>query len=72
MTVLATGEIEFVGQPRQAELPVNCLYVPAKHCEHVAPFAPEYPALHWHAVFTLLPAAETELARQAAHSEFPT
>jgi len=48
-----------------SELAVNVVeYVPAKHWEHVPPFAPVNPALHWHAVFIILPAKETEFAGQ--------
>jgi hypothetical protein len=62
--VLPAGELESAGQPRQPEEPVSALYVPSKHCEHVAPSAPVYPALHWQAVSAVLCTGEFEFAGQ--------
>ena len=71
MTVLPAAETELARQDVQRAGPSPALYVPAKHCEHVAPSAPVYPALHSHAVLMMLPAAETEFAGQPTQPEFP-
>ena len=51
--------------------PASVLYFPTAHAEHDPPFAPEYPALHMHAVEDTLPVSEIELDGQAAHSLAP-
>ena len=51
--------------------PATVLYFPTAHAEHVPPFAPEYPALHMHAVEDALPVSEIELDGQDAHSLAP-
>jgi hypothetical protein len=40
--------------------PIAALNFPATQSAHGPPLAPVYPSLHWHAVFTLLPASDTE------------
>jgi hypothetical protein len=50
----------------------ECRYLPAVHSTHTAPSSPENPALHWHAVSMMLPAGETELARQGVQSAGPS
>jgi len=62
--MLAVVDTEFAGQEAQRAGPSSDLYLPAEHSEHVFPFAPVYPALHWHAVFMMLAAAETEFDGQ--------
>ena len=56
--MLPAAETEFSGHVVQLAGPGPSLYVPTGHGEHVPPFAPECPGLHWHVV----PAAETEFA----------
>ena len=51
--------------------PASVLYFPTAHAEHDPPFAPEYPALHMHAVEDALPVSEIELDGQDAHSLAP-
>jgi len=41
-----TKETELARQASQRPGRSHALYLPVKHCVHVAPFAPEYPALH--------------------------
>ena len=69
--MLPAAETELSRQDVQRPDPSPALYVLAKHCEHVAPFSPEYPALHWHAVSMMLPAAEIELAGQVVQGVGP-
>jgi len=47
--------------------------VSAGHAWHawLLPSTPEYPALHWQAVLTMLPAGESEFAGQSTQPEFP-
>jgi hypothetical protein len=47
--------------------PVATLYVPARHCVHRPPFAPEKPALQVHAASAELEMGELELAGHSRH-----
>ncbi len=51
--------------------PMESLYScrTASHAVHVPPFAPVYPALHWHLIFSLLPLAEIEFEGHSVHVE---
>ncbi len=51
--------------------PVNTLYFPAAHAEHVPPFLPVDPALQVHIASDPLPAGELEFDGQALHVELP-
>jgi len=51
--------------------PKPALYWLLPHCEHAAPFAPVYPALHSQAVLVVLTAAETEFEGQSEQSAGP-
>jgi hypothetical protein len=48
-----------------AALPKTALNFPATHPSHGPLLGPVNPSLHWHAVFTLLPASDTEFAAHA-------
>ena len=50
--------------------PRLALYVPAKHCKHVPPSAPVYPASQIHAVMAVLPAGEFEFAGQLTQAAY--
>lgn len=58
LAILAAGEMEFSGQDRQAELPVDDLYFPGTHYVHSAPSCPIHPALHLQDVIPVLSASE--------------
>jgi hypothetical protein len=68
---LPTGEIEFAGQPRHIELPVDALYVPFEHSVHTPPLFPVHPALQMQAASATLPTGEIEFAGQPRHIELP-
>jgi len=70
-TVLPTRDTKFSGQPRQAELPANVLYVPAKQFVHVAPSFPVHPPLQVQAVIDVLATGEREFAWQSRQTELP-
>jgi len=49
--------------------PVNALYFPATHSEHASPSGPVDPALHVHAVETVLSNREPEFVGHVKHVE---
>jgi len=69
--MLPGGETEFDGQSEQVAGPKPALYWLILHCEHAAPFAPAYPALHSQEVSEMLPAGEVELIVQFEQSAGP-
>jgi len=69
MFMLATREKEFAGQPIQAELPVNSLYVLTKQFVHAAPSFPVHPALQVQLVMTVLATGEPEFAGHRVQTE---
>jgi hypothetical protein len=72
---LPASELEFDGQLMQRADPVNTLYFPATHTEHVPPSGPDEPALQVHRIKAELPAIEKEFDGQAVHvtiTETPT
>jgi len=71
IVLLATGEKEFEGQPRQAELPVKSLYVSPKQFVHVAPSFPVHPALQVQAVIVIVATGEKEFEGQPRQAELP-
>ncbi len=48
------------GQTSHPAGPIAALNCPATQFAHGPPLGPVNPSLHWHAVFTLLPASDTE------------
>jgi len=71
--VLATGDVEPLGQSSQAALPRAALYVPALHSAHEPPLEKkerklEKPALQTHAVDVVLPAGDVLEAGHPAHA----
>ena len=71
IALLATWEREFAGQPRQTELPVSILYVPAKQLVHAAPSFPVHPALQVQAVIAVLATGEIEFVGQPRQAKLP-
>jgi len=70
MTVLPAGELVSARQPTQGEFPLPDLYVPAKHCVHVSPFTPVYPALHSHVEIVVLEGDDIEFGGHKKQSVF--
>ena len=70
LIILPAVENELARQDVQRADPRLALYVPAKHCKHVPPSAPVYPALQIHAVMAVLPAGEFEFAGQLTQAAF--
>jgi len=71
--VLATGDVEPLGQSSQAALPRAALYVPALHSAHEPPLEKkerklEKPALQTHAVDVVLPAGDVLEAGHPSHA----
>ena len=62
---------EYVALPQfvHAAVPGAILNWPGRQAAHVPPFGPLYPALHMHAVCTLLAGGEAENDGQARHVE---
>jgi len=56
----APTAVEYVPAPQSEHVavPVDALYFPATHWVHVPPLGPDAPALHVHAVLTLLATGE--------------
>jgi len=69
LAVVAAGVPEYVALPQivHAAVPGAILYVPSRQGSHVPPFGPLYPALHMHAVCTLLAGGEAENDGQLLH-----
>jgi hypothetical protein len=63
---LALAELEPSGHVKHVLAP-TVEYVPAPHCVHRPPFAPEEPALQVHAASAELALGELELAGHARH-----
>jgi hypothetical protein len=59
------------GQAMHSAEPVAALYVPASHAEQGPPSGPLYPALHWQAVFSVLPLSEVLFAAHGVQSPAP-
>jgi len=62
--VLAGGEVVLKGHARHAAEPLPDLYFAAVHAVQAPPSGPVYPPAHTHAVWSALPAGETELPGQ--------
>lgn len=71
LAAVAAGVPEYVALPQfvHVAVPVAVLYCPGRQAAHVPPFGPVYPALHMHAVCTLLGEGEEENDGQAMHVE---
>ena len=71
LAAVAAGVPEYVALPQFVHKagPDAILNWPGRQAAHVPPFGPVYPALHVHAVCTLLPAGELELVGHVLHVE---
>jgi len=63
-SMLATGELEFSGQLRQAEFPSTILYVFTGQFVHAPPLFPVHPTMQWQLVSAVLTGNELLFAGQ--------
>jgi len=67
-SVLATGDIEFSGQSRQAKFPFTILYVFTRQFVHAPPLFPVHPGMQLQLVSAVLTGGELLFAGQLSQA----